>query len=1300
MNPNGGYYGQQWPPGQSSSNRRFLPVAGTFGAAAPSLMQPHVQHDRQQYPVQFPPNAGFSPQEIYPQPSAFQHPLHHHQPPARNPFIPLIPLSAVEDLDEEEPPPFTSGGFHDPFNRAYATSGPVVFEGFIPANPGQEDDDDFTNATGFRDSRYDRDFDSSDSDQDDWRRAMEEDEELSRYENKDDSEVDADYESEDAEEDEGDPDEMELGVEFEDIEERTKYKRGKSRSRGTLQAAVTPNIIPTRGRRGGKRGRPSTRGRGGRGGNNGARPTPRKKRGKPGREKGPRGPRPVADPGAEWKSLQQQANAKFIAKDYEAALLFAQQAIQLNPEIFDAYNIASEIYTEMGREEDSLAVLLAGAPTKRDPGLWQYIIERIQQLDPEKHPQFTDENKSAAILPCLNEIILLNNDYEARSHKLEIEAQLGRSSKCVALGLKMLKTRKEQGEDPDTSVLKIMAMMGTASPKQTRIHLNKLLNSFEEAIDVFTQPDRDPVNNELDWELINIYLDLLDRAGSYETGITRLKELARWKQGRRSETFWDKLEDDCEFDIEDEPRRVTVPPFVRKSQDAAYGSTLPLEIRVKLGLFRLRRSKDDFEEAMRHLEMLEPDNHGPEALIWDYEDLFRIIGDALHATGNDKHALRFYEPLFDKKSNEFNLQSYIGLHTCFKNLGRTERAAEVIPILKRWPAENYDDLAVLAKFFEDQGMWQEAGQRAETIYRDKYGHKLKNLGFQAYDELRVYYYNQRRQARGRYGVRKSTVRRNRKRMQKATGQTGEDEDSADENRNKELPPLIAPTERPKKGFFRTKREKAPKVQAFLAVRDEDAEQLPDIEPRRTTLEGTDVPYRAINNRMFRNKLQRLATDYADDLKAARAQHREIVSSFKRLDEIWEPAEEGDDDAVQEVLSITRELIEEFSTFDLFFSNRKEDLMTYFRRVTGGDLWKESSLMVLAVVANNVEDGETNPELRERPDSAPVDFWGIHFDKWCDAFCRYAILLASEGDEEQCFATLDIATQANIFHRSQTYHQQLQLCRLTCALAVDNSRQASVATRWFLKEYPFGTDLFRLYGAVNRLCSFPEGFATGPAYKVLMRYIKTIDYALLTPAQRTAYNFRDAKNSKGGFRNNINVEDVDRVKDHDPALFALYGHVLMCGGSYVAALNYYFRAFTISPEDPVLNLSIGVAYIQHAMKRLSENRQYQIQQGLSFVYRYYDLRTKSPHAIHHQEAEYNVGRMWHSLGLVALALPAYERCCALSDKVRQEAEDQCQDGNWGYEDFSTDAAFAMQSIYAISGNFEGALDVTERLLVIE
>lgn len=697
--------------------------------------------------------------------------------------------------------------------------------------------------------------------------------------------------------------------------------------------------------------------------------------------------------------------------------------------------------------------------------------------------------------------------------------------------------------------------------------------------------------------------------------------------------------------------------------------------------------------------MLEPDDHGPNALVWDYEDLFRIIADALHATGHDKDALRFYGPLYSANSSELNLMSYIGLHTCYKNQEEDEEAKQIIPILKSWPAENYDDLAVLAKFFEDQGMWQDAAQRAERIYRDKYGHKLKRVGFRAYDELREYHYHQRKQARGRYAVRKSVVKKNRKVLKKATASGRDDEDSTNESINKELHSLGESTDRPTQGLFRTRRAKPPKTQIFLPFQT-DVEPVAECEPKRTTIEGTDVPLQAIDHRFFRRRLDNLASDYADDLKAARDQHREIVSSFQRLDALSEPAEDGDYDATNELFSITRELIEEFSTFDLFYANKKEDLTTYFRRIGNGDIWKESALMVLAVVANNVEDGETDPGLKEKPDGPPQEFWGIHFDKWCDAFGQYAILLARDGDDQQCFATLDIVSQSNIFHRSRKYNQQLQLCRLTCALAVDHSNQASIATRWLMKQYPFGTDLFRLYSAVNRLCSFPEGFATGPAHKVLFRYIKTMDYALLSPEQRVWYNFRDPKDSKRGYKNDMNVEGVDKVKDHDPALFALYGHVLMCGGSYVGALNYYFRAFAMIPEDPVVSLSLGVAYIQHSMKRLSENRQFQIQQGLAFTYRYYELRTKEDVAIHCQEAEFNVGRMWHGLGLVTLALPAYERCIELSTRVKQEANDRCSEGNWAHEDFATEAAFAIQSIYAVSGNFEGARKVTEEVLVIE
>ncbi|KAF3005162.1 transcription factor TFIIIC subunit tfc4 [Curvularia kusanoi] len=1260
----GGYLNSLWedpelPPDAS----QYLPLAGSFSNQGLNPSDPQLQLN-EHYPVQLPYAQQYHhPEQLFDQPTPLP--------------VPLIPLSAVEDLHPHRP--YTSTTFQDPFNRAFVSNQPVVHEGYIPA-PGARDEDLYPKLPdGYQNSLF-QEYDDS-SDESDFERRLAEAEELREIEERDDSEQDANYSEEDAQQDEGDPNEMEIDEAY--VEERAKPKarRGRGGARGT---------------RGGRRGRPPGRGKGGFHGLSRGQLRGKKN---PGRPAGKRGPRPIADPGPEFKALQRSANERFIAQDYKAALEYGQKAVQLNPEIFDAHNIVAESYAAMGEELKSIESLIIGAPTKRDPELWHLIIERVKKLDTTAHPTYTEEVKTAVVLQCLKSIIALDvTNYEARSLKLEIEARLGHVSKCVNLGTKMLKTLREQKEDPDTEVLKIMAMMGTSTPKQTRRHLAKIIDEFDQAIEVYTGPTRHPETSELDWELINIYLDLLDRSGNHDYALKRLKDLSRWKQGRRNETYWDEQKDDREFDIEDVPRRVEVFDFKRKSKSAKYGESLPLEIRVKMGLFRLRKSADDYGEAMHHLQMLEPDDKSPDALMWDYLDLFRVVADALHATGHDTEALRFYEPLLESNSSEMSLMSYLGLHTVYNNLGQTEKAQQIIPILVGWTADTVDDLAVLAKFFEVQGMPDEAMERADLCYRNRGLVRLQRIGFSRLREIRSHYEDWRRKSRGNHKRKKNAMKKQRKLMKKAIAELADGDEDVEDG-DKERPSLAPPKERPAKGLFRTKRiaPKAPKSQIFLPFDAQAAAKKPE-EPK--VLGGTSVPMDSIDHRVFRKKLQKLAEDNADDLVAARAQHREIIASFQKIDDIYEAAEEGDEDAIKTIFSVTRELIEEFSTFDLFYVEKKEDFRGYFRRIGAGEIWKESALMVLAVAANKVEDGEPSPELRERPDVPPQEFWGIHFDRWCDTFGRYALLLARTGDDTAAFSTLDIGLASNIFNRSHAYHRSFEITRLACALALDNSTQASNAIRWFLREYPFGNELFRLYSCVNRLVSTPDGYATGPAHKVLMRYIKTMDYALLTPSERTWFNFRSNERIGWG-QNGVNASTLSAVKDHDPQLFALYGHVLIAGGSYMAALNYYFRAFTLMPNDPVLNLSIGTAYIQHAMKRLSENRQFQIQQGLAFVYRYYELRTKSGKATLCQEAEFNVGRIWHGLGLVTHALPSYERCVALREQVRREAEDEMRDGgDVGYEDFATEAAFAMQSIYAVSGNLAAARKVTAEVLVLE
>jgi general transcription factor 3C polypeptide 3 (transcription factor C subunit 4) len=700
--------------------------------------------------------------------------------------------------------------------------------------------------------------------------------------------------------------------------------------------------------------------------------------------------------------------------------------------------------------------------------------------------------------------------------------------------------------------------------------------------------------------------------------------------------------------------------------------------------------------------MLEPENEAPHSILQDYPDIFREVADTLHTTGHDQEALLFYEPLFRNKEGEFTLKSFIGLYTCYIKCDDTENGNKIIEILKDWNAATLDELAILTKFFEDAGKKEEAWQRAETLYKSKGAWRLRKLGYKQYENLLEYFRILKKQARGKGNTKKLAAKKLRTKIRFATG-ADPDSENEDDTSPKERPSLGPLGERPAKGrgLYRVKERKiVAQLQQFVPVTNGLYDSGPISRPEPEMLEGTGLTVERIEHKLFRDKITNLANNNAEELKSNRAQHREIVTSFARLDELSEPADDGDEAATSEYLSISRELVEEFSTFDLFYSERRQDFKGYFRRIRNGEeLWKESALMALAVEANRVEDGEEERNLEEMPDFIEPSFWGVHFDKWMDVFGRYALYLARKNEKDSCFSALNLAMQCNIASRSDHYSEQLELCRMACALAVGESGPLCSAIRVLLRKNPFSSDLVRLYSATNRLCPISDGYGDARAHKAFLRYIKTVDLVLLNPEQREKFNFRGDDNTLW-MQTVANSDMLHLVKGHDPALFALYGHMLMASGAYTGALNYYFRAYAITPEDPVVNLSIGVAYIQHAQKRQSENRQFQIQQGLAFMTRYYEIRTKDDVAIHCSEAEFNMGRMWHVLGLQTQALEFYERCIALSDRVRQEAADRCGDDNWEIEDFASEAAFAVQTIYTLSGDFENAQRVTETALVIE
>ena len=180
---------------------------------------------------------------------------------------------------------------------------------------------------------------------------------------------------------------------------------------------------------------------------------------------------------------------------------------------------------------------------------------------------------------------------------------------------------------------------------------------------------------------------------------------------------------------------------------------------------------------------------------------------------------------------------------------------------------------------------------------------------------------------------------------------------------------------------------------------------------------------------------------------------------------------------------------------------------------------------------------------------------------------------------------------------------------------------------------------------------------------------------------------------------------------DVALLMLYGHILYTGASHAYALSkfigplglietlaltngdYFYRAYALDRTNPMITLSLALGYIHYAIKRQSENRHYLLLQGISFLSAYYDTRRESEVPAERQEAEFNVGRTYHMMGLTHLAIPHYEKCLDMDVEFKDST-----DGSF-VEKFTVEAAFALQILWASNGEMGLAREVTEKWLVL-
>lgn len=299
-----------------------------------------------------------------------------------------------------------------------------------------------------------------------------------------------------------------------------------------------------------------------------------------------RGLRQPLEPGIEFKAYLSEATLAFTAFDLDKAELAILEALRLNPEMFQAHNLLAEIHLARDDGQKALVATWNGAHTRpRDPAVWQRLANMIMQF--EEDSSVSSQKK---LIYCYSRILTIDKDRsEVRFQRATLNASLGHKRKAI-MDLELILRM----HPADSAVLRELAKTyhELGAPDQALTH-------YYAALPILQSQDF-PDENEFNWSDANIVAELLLSAQDYDNGLVEIKRISRWLLGRKAENLWDRYtQDDREWDRDHLPRRTLVEDFqARESDSHLYGIGLPLELRIKLGLFRLLSREEDLAEAM------------------------------------------------------------------------------------------------------------------------------------------------------------------------------------------------------------------------------------------------------------------------------------------------------------------------------------------------------------------------------------------------------------------------------------------------------------------------------------------------------------------------------------------------------------------------------------------------------------------------------------------------------------------------------------------------------------------------------
>ncbi|OQV09427.1 Tetratricopeptide repeat-containing protein [Cladophialophora immunda] len=1064
------------------------------------------------------------------------------------------------------------------------------------------------------------------------------------------------------------------------------------------------------------------------------------------------GPRPALDPGPEFNDLYSQATIAFIDdQDTEKALDLILQAIAVNPEIYSAHALLSEIYFSRDEDEKAIAALFSGAHTiPTDPEVWIQAANACLHRSKGKR-----ETALQQASYCYARIIHTDREHlEARFQRAAVSRELSNYTKAMR-DLEAILERMPR----NSSVLRQIAEICI----ETR-DLERAKQVYEDTLSYYRENGFEG-EESFTWADILVYVQILALEEPPDLAIVNalktLKQLSRWLLGREEEAYWDHFtDDDREFDSEDEPRRVLVPEFVvGKYSSDAYGPGLPLELRVRLGILRLKQGRDGLDEALAHFEWLEPEARDEGASVYDYPDLFLEVAQALQEAKEHNQALRFYEALKDTNAYS-HTEFWLGIAANAYLCGDKLHAVEYYEEAKAGDEKCVEARTQLSRLYAEFGDKEKAMENAREAVRvadsflaktdrRKYERKEQRLAREEAESALKEAFNLPGEVVGGTPVdriesklqrRMKKTRRTRKAVSMLSkgaihgqgetegGLEDEYEDAQDDQSDEEfqlgragrdLPPMMD-------------REIAGQTAQNVARKRKDRQA-----PRSRVQGKTRTKRMTIEEREAHRTetINRLYSDLVYNTEAVRA---------------------GDEIARNTWMDCADSLITDFRSNRPFYSKERNQSLDglYQEAANAGtrQRWERDQ--------ENGQDGvevDQDFPIPTVESSMPTEYREIPFSNWLDVFLEYSLLLAQSPEvdaQHRCYTIVNAALDCVVWNQDQQALLHIYVTYLACTLALQDERTMStVVLRWFLRTFQFNSEGYRLFAAMNLLFTRPGAvFRSRATHQYLFKQIVQMDANLPIDYDPEGYgpvpDFMRQSGAENASRNRDNDEEapvphekdvqsqqhqrqnMTKTKEMNVDLLMLYGHVLYAGGGFTSALSYFYRALSLSPENPALLLSISLSYMHETLKKHSENRHMCLLQGWAFFEEYADARRRwmqkriQGQQTRHDDADmaradlegleflvereiaFNRARCWHMLGLSDLAVRAYEKILSLSaPSANLSAPDPAISAERGKDmdvspaEFTMEAAYAIQTMYALSGNPQMAREVTEKYLVV-